>query len=436
MASINDIVDVSISASTRTPTRVGFGTALLMGYHTKFPELFRRYSDVAELSDDGFESHHPIMRMANALKMQDPAPAEFVVGRLPTAHVHTQVLTVTSAVVGSHIRCKVVSPSTGAVVQIDYTVLISDEDLTAVATAVELLIEAVTGVSSSSTGAAITVTPDTNGNIIYIYDLENCTIKDTTADAGYDTALSALDLVESDWYMALIDVNSEANIKDVAAWVQSRVKLFLCSTANSEEAAGTGTLGSDLVALAYNRSGGIFSRRPDQYAACAWAGAVLPQDPGSITWAFKSLVGVSADNLSTSQETALLTDNWNVYQSVASIPITRNGKRWDGGYLDEIHGIDWLVSRIQARVYMLMANAGKVPYTDASVDTIRGEILAALGEGVLRNFLVAGSLTCTAPLVANISPNDKADRLLPDVKFGATLAGAIHKVVIRGVLSL
>jgi hypothetical protein len=148
------------------------------------------------------------------------------------------------------------------------------------------------------------------------------------------------------------------------------------------------------------------------------------------------LLGVATDKLTTSQESALLADNWNTYQTIAGLPVTLYGKAWGGRYLDEVHGIDWLTARIRERLFGWMANAGKVPFTDPSVDIARGEVLAALGEGVARGFLVAGSLTCTGPRVADVSTQDKANRILPDLKFGADLAGALHGIKIRGVLSL
>ncbi len=59
-------------------------------------------------------------------------------------------------------------------------------------------------------------------------------------------------------------------------------------------------------------------------------------------------------------------------------------------------------------------------------------------EGVLRQGVFNGGLNgdedliVEAPLAADVSSNDKASRLLPDVEFIATLAGAIHKTIIRG----
>jgi len=50
--------------------------------------------------------------------------------------------------------------------------------------------------------------------------------------------------------------------------------------------------------------------------------------------------------------------------------------------------------------------------------------------------LLASIDSITVPAVADVDPNDKANRLLPDVEFEATLAGAVHKVKIHGVVKL
>ena len=67
-----------------------------------------------------------------------------------------------------------------------------------------------------------------------------------------------------------------------------------------------------------------------------------------------------------------------------------------------------------------------------------GGVLAALGaRHGLTGVLAADPVPIVqAPLVADIDPADKAARILPDITFQATLAGAIHKLVITGVLSV
>jgi hypothetical protein len=42
----------------------------------------------------------------------------------------------------------------------------------------------------------------------------------------------------------------------------------------------------------------------------------------------------------------------------------------------------------------------------------------------------------TAPKRSEIAANAIANRVLPDVKFEFTLAGAIHSVTVRGVISV
>lgn len=434
MAGIADVVTVNITTNSRTPTRAGFGTPLFMGYHTKFPERYRIYTDLPGMVSDGFETWSAQYLWAQALMAQNPRVEKFVIGRLPAAHTHTQTVTILTAVEGQHIRLSVMSPTDGTVTEIDYTILAA-ETTTTVATAVELLIEAVTGVDASSAVAVITVIPTTPGGVVYLYEGENVAIKDTTADAGYDDELTALQAVYDDWYGVNIDTASEANIDLVAAWAETRTKLFFAGTFNTEEADGTGTMASQLEALAYDRTillwGELF-----QYPPGRWLGRGLPKDPGSITWAFKELVGMAPSALTPTQETNLHGNNVNTYQTIAGLGITRKGVSVSGEFIDIVHGIDWLTARLQERILAILANADKISYEDASVDMFAAEILAQLEEGVARKFLKAGTLFATGPKVADVALADRAARLLPDMKFGADIAGAVHKVKLDGTLSI
>jgi hypothetical protein len=102
-----------------------------------------------------------------------------------------------------------------------------------------------------------------------------------------------------------------------------------------------------------------------------------------------------------------------------------------------MRGTDWLAARIQERVYTLLLNNDKLPYTDAGIQAVRGEILAQLDQGIARDFIAADPKpTCTVPLASAVSAADKGTRTLNDVTFRATLAGAIHKVAIEGELNL
>lgn len=436
MASINSVVSVQIRANSRNPTRAGFGTPLILTYHTVFAEKWRVYTSLAAMTADGFTSTSSAYRMAQALTDQNPSVRSWIVGRKDTAPVFTQDVTITSAVEGAHVRFKIID-SAGVVQQIDHTIGAA-ATTTTVATAVELLVEAIAGVTSTSAAAVVTVGADTAGFKPYIYDVENCYVVETTADSDYDDELSALELLDNSWYFVLTDSESKANVDKVAAWVLSRTKLYFVSTQSGAELAGTGTLGFDLKALTNGRTVLIYGFNAHEHIGARWVGAGAPEDPGSITWALKALRGATAKDLTPTQETNLEADNINHYQSIAGLGSTRPGKVASGEWIDVVHGIDAMTAAIQEAVWTVMANAKKIPFTEAGLDLIASAILGAMKrfEGSNENpgLLVPGSSQVTMPNIDDISETDKRNRRLTGVSFYAKFAGAVHFVEIVGTL--
>jgi len=81
---------------------------------------------------------------------------------------------------------------------------------------------------------------------------------------------------------------------------------------------------------------------------------------------------------------------------------------------------------------------GKIPYTDVGIATIGNALTGALDLGVRRGGIAPPekdeldntipSYVLTLPKSASVAFNDKANRVLNDVKGTARLAGAIHVV--------
>jgi hypothetical protein len=431
---IAEIVNVSITADTARVTRVGFGKGAIMTYHTRFVELWREYGGLDGMVVDNFSSSDAAYLMAQAYFSQEPRPETVVIGRCATSVVPTKVLTITNATEGNHILLSI-KTSAGVQADIDYTIL-AGATTTTVATAVELLIEAVTGIASSSSGADITITGDT-GTYFWIYDQQYCTLDDTTGDASIDDDLTALELDNPDWYAVMIATESESNADDVAAWVETRDKLFIAQTSDALELTSGGTLMSGWESASYDNSACIYTKNASNFVACGWVGKLLPKDPGSATWSLKTIDGAVADALTTTEKTFITDDQGNHYTEVAGVSITRNGTVGSGKFIDVRMGIHWLKARIAERVFTLLASSDKVPYTDPGVAMVVAEIRAQLRDAVNRGVLAADPApTVTAPRVADIDVANRAARLLPDIKFAGTLAGAIHKTNIAGVLSV
>ncbi len=437
MSEIGQIVSVSISANSTTPSRVGFGTPLLLSYHTKFAERYRSYTSIAGMVTDGFQTFDEAYRMAAAAFSQNPAPASVIVGRMPTAPAYTKQLTITTAVVGSVIKASVIAPATGVATDLSYTVPAA-QTTTQVATAFAALIAGVSGVAAVSAVAVITVTPSVAGRPVHVYGLQNATIEETTGAAGYDTELGLLQIENDDWYFVLADSASPANVAAIATWVLPQKKLYFVATNSSGELAGTGTLGSSL--LTNERVAILYAKNSHEYGGTRWVGAGAPQTPGSITWAFKTLLGLTPQTLTSTQRANLEADNINHYQTIAAVSITRPGKVTSGEFIDVRHGIDALEAAIKEDVFALLANSGKVPMTDAGLDLVGSTILAAMKrfEGTLDNpgLIAIDTSAVIMPLVSSISTADRAARRLTGVRFSGTLAGAIHYVSVVGTLSV
>ena len=182
----------------------------------------------------------------------------------------------------------------------------------------------------------------------------------------------------------------------------------------------------------------VFSiHNPDTttYPAAAWMGKMLPQDPGSATWAYKQLVGIPQAQLSSSTIENLRKNNVNYYIGIKDVGITFDGKVASGEYIDVTVGIDWLHVRLQERLFRLLAVNQKIPYTLKGIDLVRCEIMAQLKEAIAQGVLAADpEPQVSTPAIDEVSPTTRENRILPKVKFSGRLAGAIHHIHIEGTV--
>jgi hypothetical protein len=93
MSFADDIASVTITRANVTPTRAGFGTPMVVAYHTLNSDRVRTYSSLAAMSADGFRSHDAAYRAAAAVFAQTPRPRRVKVGRRALAP--TQVIRIT-----------------------------------------------------------------------------------------------------------------------------------------------------------------------------------------------------------------------------------------------------------------------------------------------------------------------------------------------------
>lgn len=260
-------------------------------------------------------------------------------------------------------------------------------------------------------------------------------------DATIDAALNAIANENNDWYGIVVDQALVSSFADVASWVETAKKfaIFWITDVNAYDPSKSTDLASVLKLANRNRSAVVWHATPAggaDYIDAAWMGEGFPYEPGTSTWAYKTLNGVTPDTLLASQETALKAKNCNYYMTVGGVSITQEGKVASGEYIDIIIGTDWIEARLREAVYSALVNNRKIPYDDTGIAMIEGLVKGVLNEAASKGILQADSIAVTVPKYADIPQADKLARKLPDVKFSALYQGAIHSVTINGTISV
>lgn len=261
-----------------------------------------------------------------------------------------------------------------------------------------------------------------------------------SGDTDVAASLAAIQAEDNSWYGLVADQAFEDDFADIAAWVEANKKLgfYWTTDADVPDATKTTDIASTLKGLSYDRAVVIWHPTPAtgaDYPDAAWMGEGFPFDPGSSTWAYKTLKGVSPDNVS-GKETTLQNKNCNYYSEVGGVNITQEGKVASGEWIDIIIGTDWIEARLRESVYGAFVNNRKVPYDDNGIGMVKGLVKGVLCEAGNMGILQIDSIEVTAPKYAEIPQADRIARKLPKVKFRALYQGAIQRVAIEGSISV
>lgn len=434
MANPDNIVQVNITVQDAAVSQAGFGTPMILAHEAVYgPELVREYSSTTAMVSDGFSATGAAVAAATAVFAQNPKVPAVKVGRRtssPTAQ--TRVITVA-----------VVEDDT------DYTVSINGTDFTVDSgvAATNLTIAAALEIAINAGTEPVTATDNLDGTVDLVADVAGdefglthtvslLTQDDQTTDAGIAADYAAVKAEDNDFYGVLMTSGSTLEAIALAAAVEADRKILGLATADSDVLAGTaGNLAETLAAAGYDRTYLLFSQDFFDYAAAAWMGKQFPKDPGSATWAFKSLAGVTVDTLSDTQVSNIEGNDANHYTATKGLNMTLQGTMASGRFIDITRGIDWLTVRMQERILQLLANSDKIPFTDVGITALENEVRAQLEEAVGNN-VITSEYTVSPPAAADVSDTDKANRVLGDLDFTATLAGAIHTVIINGSVSV
>ena len=447
MGDISRICQVDISLNTTGISTEGFSTLLCVGAHAHTLPRVSTYTSASDMIADGFSDTDPLYLMVADAFSQTPKPSMVKVGRRQVSALDITVAKVTSAGVYT-VKVNSLNANSETVSQ-TYTYTNSGGTASSIATALQNLISNDTKavVTATVTNEVITVTGKTDAAFA-IEITNNMTQTVKTVDETIAETMTEITSYDNGWYGWALADRTQENIIAAANWTETVRKLFGTSIAeagayNPDSITDTGYL---LYDGNYYRTHWWYHKDANtDFPETAVMARCFAIEPGGETWANKKLAAVTADGLNDGQYQAITNKNGNTFERFRNVSITQNGKVAAGECIDVIRFRDWLQEEITVNVFNALINRDKIPYTDEGIAVVEAQIRKALQLGVRRGGIAPDEYdengntnlgyTVEVPLAASISANQKASRVLNDVKFTARLSGAIHVVKITGSLT-
>lgn len=326
--SLSDIINISITPTTLGVTREGFGLMLILSPNATWSDRVRWYSTLAEISDDGFATDGPEYLAAEKVLSQPVHPPTIGIGRL--ANAPTQKYTITPTAVNS-------TKYTINVNGTDYSYT-SDSSATAaeIVTGLSAALPVISGVTYGGS-TTLTITQGSAGDWLQVAVADPSLLSlvmdatDAGGSSGVAADLDAILLADNTWYAVINLFNSAAIASAIAAWCESNDRLFICDSQDSPivqvaDGSDSTSIAAVVKSNSYRYTAVIYHANNGDFVAAAWAARCLPLNPGSETWAYKNLVGVTADTLTTTQRTNVLAKNASCYISLAGVSHTEFGQ--------------------------------------------------------------------------------------------------------------
>lgn len=441
---ISTIVNVSITLQARAITNAGFGVPMIMGDSASgWSERVRSYISLAEVGTDFLTTDAEYLA-AQAIFSQSPKVPLIKIGQesARVAQIQTIVFSA-NLITGNSIAVSVDGVALSAV---PFNTS-NAQTLTDFATALQATAGIATAVSNGTD--TITCTSATAGVPTLIStplvtsgaSQATAVVATTTANHGVAEDLAEISEEDNDWYGLIMVENTLAFVKLAAAYIETVRKIFITrsSDANILDSTSTTDVSAVLNALSYTRTAVIYLSDSTLYPDAAWMGKVFPIDPGQDNWKFKTLVGIVADELTSTERSGATGKQANLYYNAGGVDITAEGTMVDGApyFIDVTRSIDWVQAQIEEGVFELLVTANKVPYTDPGIALIENKVREALERGESQGVIaIDPKYIVSVPTASSVSTADRTNRILNDVTFDFQLAGAINFVNVQGTVTV
>ena len=445
---ITRIVNATLTRLGGTLPAAGFGIPLGLHQLTVGEQAtaYATYTNTAEMVLAGIPTTSTAHAWATVVQSQSPRPEKWAIGRRVPGTAQVETVTITTTEDGVWTLDEDGTPVYAFIVA-------GGADDVAVAAGLEAQIRA-DSESRYTVEAVATTTSDFEVTAKIAGDPFTLTISppggpgagtvvNATANAAAGDVSDALDAVEVEstlFFRFSIDSRNNTDILEAASWAAARrwnKEVFAQSSDPLMIATEAGTsIGALLAAqsygnthLSYHSGDGAFN----DGGLVGKASAFDMDTPGRrFTYANMQLIGVPVDSLVDSQVDNIEANHGNAYvQVLGATSATLPGIGVDDQFFDLEDTDSWVKNRIQEAQASLILLTNGVPFDNEGINALNGAGKGVMSRGVtIGHFNGDDPLTNSSPLSSQITPADKAARILRGLTYGAQYRGFIHKVLV------
>ncbi|BBR58941.1 DUF3383 family protein [Klebsiella sp. WP4-W18-ESBL-05] len=424
MASLSRLFSVKISRQTTAAQYGVFGVGIVLApgaaffglkysdyekaEYDNFYDLYRVYSGETAADDaaaDGISGDN--LLAVQAYFSQKPAPNTLVVGDMSAVYTSTAIALNGVPVVDAPAATKA---AIGYLVDKEYRFASFDGN---------------TWTGSDSAGTDIAANPDVEGlftvpgRIVYLEGANVVHAKSTAVAAGTQAAIAAIKNQYNKFFMCMTPLRILSVQKAISDWVETQIDkmaVFIDDYTATDWA--TDNISKYLQDKNYSGSFAITTKRAQNFLDAALAGRCLVMQPGSETWAIKTLSAVQADDFEETDYQKIKAFNGNTFEDYGSgITVTYPGTCGDGESIEVVRFAYWQADKMQKDLATLFVNRNKIGHDLPGYEVVALKMESSLqagkdAGGIMKDFtddngdLVRG-FTVTRPTMSQVSAQQR-----------------------------
>jgi len=231
------------------------------------------------------------------------------------------------------------------------------------------------------------------GRVVYLEGADVLHELSTAQESQVVPAIASIKNQYNKFFMCMTTSRNLTIQKAIADWVESQIDkmgVFIDDYTSSTWA--TDSITKYLHDKNLSGSFAISTKKPKNFLDAAIAGRCLVMQPGSETWALKTLNGVMSDDFTETDYQKIIALNGNTFEDYGSgVTVTYPGTCGDGESIEVVRFAYWQADRMQKDLATLFVNRNKVGHDMPGYEVVCNKMESSLkagqsAGGIIENF--------------------------------------------------